>query len=101
MGRIVFEEYRGSGTQNNSYVQVFNIEKLVLRTEDSTTSTTAESITVSGETNLLRIYSSEAHRIASVSAQTGNGGAYITTPADGYIELAVAPGDEIFYRTDV
>lgn len=100
MGTIVIEEYQGIGTQDNSYAPVYRLEKLVKRTADATTSTTAESITLQAETTFARIYTAQIHRLGVTSASTDNSGTYITTEAGKWIDIAVKKGGSLFYRTD-
>jgi len=100
MGTIVIEEYQKTGLDNNSYVPVYNLSNLVKRTADATTSTTAENITLQGNTNIIRFYTAEIHRIELSSANTDDSAIYFTSTV-GWNELAVQPGDTVFYRTDV
>ena len=99
MGTIVIEEHDKAGLDDNSYTPVYNLNKLIKRTEDATTSTTAESLQLDGATSLLRIYTAEIHRVALTSADTGDSGAYFETIV-GWNDLAVTDGDTIYYRTD-
>jgi hypothetical protein len=99
MGTIVIEEHDRSGLNDNTYTPVYNLSKLLARTADATTSTTAESLALNTATSILRIYTDVAHRIGLSSASTNNGGVYFTTAA-GWNDLAVTDGNTIYYRTD-
>lgn len=101
MGLIIIEEYSSTGIDVNSYAQVHHINKLNERTENSSTTTSAASITLNEGTNLVRIYTDVAHRLAHESADTDNGANYTTTEAGRWISLGVKAGEPLYYRTDV
>lgn len=100
MGTIVVEEYRKSGTANDSYVPVPNLGEIDGRTKDATTSTTAESVALGAEVVLLRVYTDVAHRIGLSAAQVGDSGSYFTTPEAVWFDVAVPKGSTLYYRTD-
>lgn len=98
MGTIIVEEYDKAGLQDNTLIPIFNLNALSKRTEDSTTSSTPESLALGGNTRLLRIYTDEIHRVATSSAATSSG-PYFTTEI-GWNFLAVDRSTTIYYRTD-
>ena len=100
MGTIVIEQYEKTGLTDNSTTQVYNLSTLRGRDEDSTTSTTAESVTIQESAHLVRIYTDEIHRIALSSADTADDQVYSTTIAGGWVDYGVEPGDTLYYRTD-
>lgn len=98
MGTIVIEEYARSGTTANPDVQVINLENLLARTEDATTSSTAESITLNEGTTLIRVYTEEIHRLCVKSDTTAS--LYITTEAAKWHDIAVPSGEALYYELD-
>jgi hypothetical protein len=98
MGTIVIEEYSRPGTDAKPDTQVINLEQLVARTEDATTSSTAESITLNASTNLIRVYTEEIHRLCVKSDTTGT--IYLTTEAAKWIVLGAPAGETLYYELD-
>lgn len=97
MGTITFYELQRSGSpaQNNS--QVAKLDDSLKRTQDATTSSSIESITLQDTTTILGVLSVEEHRIGTDSSLTN----YIDTDISGQINwYGVTPGDVIYYRTD-
>ena len=98
MGTIVIEEYARSGTKVNPDVQVYNLETLLARTEDATTSSTAENITLNKNTTMCRIFTQEIHRLCVETDTTGT--LYYTTEAGKWHDIGVPQGATLYYELD-
>jgi hypothetical protein len=98
MGIIKIEEYQKAGTKENSDTQVVNISRQIARTVDESTSATPESLALQSTTTLLRVYTSDIHRLAVTSALTAT--VYYETNIDSWHDIAVDPGSTLFYRLD-
>lgn len=98
MGTIVIEEYARAGGAAQQDKPVYRLDTLLARTVDSTTSTTAESITLNQNTNFVRVYTEEIHRLSPGADNTAS--IYATTEAQKWTDFGVQGGEPIFYRTD-
>lgn len=98
MGTITIEEYTSAGTDNQREAQVPDLGTCIKTTTDATTSTTEESITLQGGTNLIAIDGVEKHRVSLTSSGTDDGGNYATVNA-GLIRVLGATGT-LYYRLD-
>jgi len=99
MGTIVFEQYTRAGSAAQTEAPIPKLDKSLIRTEDATTSTTAESITLNADTKIIRVYGVEKHRIALTSADTAANFATIYAAATP-TEYGVNGGETIYYRLD-
>lgn len=100
MGTYIIEEYQDIGTDDNGDAPVIHFGNLIKRTANSSSSTSATKITLQASTNLVRIYTEQAHRIAVSSVKTNNGGTYTTTEAQKWIEGDASGGSDLWIRTD-
>lgn len=98
MGTIVIEEYGAAGTPKQSDTQMVNLKTLLVTTVDSTTSTTAESITLQEGTSLIAVSSVEDHRVALASDTTAT--KYAKTLAGNLRWFGVEGGSTLYYRAD-
>lgn len=99
MGTIIIEEYSGVGSPADANAPIANLSTLEVTTVDSTTSTSAESITPQPYTRLISVTAVEAHRLAIKTDTTGAKYAYIN--AGERRDFGVNAGDVIYYRLDV
>jgi hypothetical protein len=99
MGTIVIEQYGAVGTSANRDAPVYDINTLFVTTVDATTSTTAESVTLSNDTRLVRVIPTEAHRVAVGTDTTASKYAFL--PAGTIYDTNVTPGSVFWYRSDV
>lgn len=98
MGTLVIEEWGAIGTQDNPTAPVYRIPTGY--TEDTTTSTSDESITLDGRTKFISVIAiSGDHRIRHNDTAVSN------TNADAYIaegerrDIAVTPGKALYYES--
>jgi hypothetical protein len=96
MGTITIEEYSHSGGAGDKEAPVAYLAG-VTRTQDATTSTTAESITLQDSTKIIRVVGAEDHRLSLVEDTTGTNYATVGTTAR---EFGVKPGATLYYRLD-
>lgn len=98
MGTIVIEEYAYVGGEGEMDAQVPHL-KGMKRTEDSSTSSSSESITLDSNTSVIRVKAaSEDHRI-SIGDNVDDSGDYATVGTDR-LDFGVDGGSELYYRTD-
>lgn len=100
MGTISIEQWiniGGSNTPNSAPI----FRTLVGKTDDATTSTTAESITTNGAAGYISVYAEQAHRVSIGGNATGNGEKYVTVVAGERRDIGLHKGgDVVYYRTD-
>lgn len=97
MGTIVIEQYNALGSGANRDAPIYDLDSLLATTADSTTSTTAETITLGINTRAVSIYAVENHRV-QIGANAGTTYAFI--PAGFTKDFGVTPGTVLQYRLD-
>ena len=100
MGTITITEFSDAGTGDNPEQPVPQLKSLKTRTQDATTSTTAENITLQANTSVVRVYAAELHRVSLGSNNTGNGEAYLDIQATTETDIGVKGGETFYYRAD-
>lgn len=100
MGTITITELNSIGGQGAvAGAPVANLSSVIKTTVDSTTSTTAESITLDTDTRFVIISADEAHRVSVKDSNVTD--RYIPVSADIPTDAAVNDGDRtLYYRTD-
>lgn len=95
MGTLVIEEWAGVGTQDDTGAQVYSGQ--IAATEDATTTTADETVTTSGATRYVFVFSvSGDHRVSINSSTVTSSFAYI---AEGTGRaLAIRGGDVVAYE---
>jgi hypothetical protein len=100
MGTITIVELNsvgGQGAVDGS--PVINLSAVIKTTVDSTTSTTAESITLDPDTRYVIITADSLHRLSVKTSDVTS--RYITVSDAGAVDLAVNKSDRtLYYRTD-
>jgi len=96
MGTITIEEYSHAGAAGDKEAQVPYLAGMK-RTQDATTSTTAESITLQDSTKIIRVVGAEDHRISLAEDTTGTNYATVGT---NNIDYGVKGGETLYYRLD-
>ena len=101
MGTIVIEEYGAAGGSRQHDTPIANLYTLLARTEDATTTTSEESLTLQKDTSYVVLYGVEDHRVANKAASdTDDSGLYSTIRAGVTRDLGVKGGSVFYYRTD-
>lgn len=99
MGTIVIEQFQRSGNTNQPDSPIAKLDTAVVVTNDATTSTTPENVTLSAMTKIVSIYAVEKHRISIDTDQTSATN-YITINAGERRDFGVDAGKVLFYRSD-
>lgn len=101
MGTITFYQLSRSGTPAQNDQSVAKFDKSLIRTQDASTSTSAESITLAKTTTLLGVNAVELHRISLESDMTNYIPVKASSTAQDEIEwYGVEPGSVVYYRAD-
>ena len=98
MGTIAIEEYQASGHKGNRTAPIMDLSTLLARTDDATTSTSAESVTLNDGTRFVSVYAVEKHRISLGTDTTGTN--YAVILAGETKKFAVKEGQTLYYRAD-
>jgi len=98
MGTITIEEYGTAGAGKDHSTQIPNLKTLLKTTVDSSTSTSAESITLQDGTGIVTITAVEDHRLSYGSDLTTS--AYALCGAGVSRDFGVEGGATIYYRAD-
>lgn len=100
MGTISIEQWANIGGSNSpSKAQIY--DTLVGKTDDATTSTTAESVTTSGSAGYISVYAVEAHRVSIGGNGTADAGKYVTIAAGERRDIGLYKGgDVVYYRSE-
>ena len=96
MGTITIEEYDYVGGEGENDAPVPKL-KGIKRTQDVSTSTTAENITLQPQTSVIRVVADADHRIAITDTTAATDYATVGTTARDY---GVDGGDTLYYRSD-
>lgn len=100
MGTIVIEEYTtagGPGAVNGA--PVVNLSTLLKTTVDSTTSTSAENVTLNQDTRFISVHAAEDHRVSVLNSDATD--QYCLVAADGLRDFAVNKNNRtLYYRAD-
>jgi hypothetical protein len=96
MGTITIEEYSHSGGAGDKEASVPYLGGMT-RTQDASTSTTSESITLQDSTKVIRVVGAEDHRISMVEDTTGDNYATVGTTS---LDFGVKGGTTLYYRLD-
>lgn len=98
MGTLRIEQYAKAGTGRNGDQPVPHLSSLLKTDTDSSTSSTAESLTLESGTNLISVVATETHR---VSATDSTAATIFATINEGTVrDFAIDSDDTLYYRTD-
>jgi hypothetical protein len=99
MGTIKIEQYGSVGSAANRDAPVVDLNTCLATTEDTSTSTTVESVVLGLGTRVVTVVALEgAHRISVLSSDCSN---KYATVADGATkDVGVNPGQTLYYRAD-
>jgi len=102
MGTITVYEFGQTGVPNARGLGVADLSSQTARTQDATTSTTAESIALNGGTSAIIITAAEAHRVSIVDSTCAT--TYILLRDNGagaYVgDFGTKGGKTLYYRLD-
>lgn len=98
MGTIVIEQWEQIGNADSTGEPIYR--GLVAVTNDTTTSTSDETIVMDGRARFITVFGVEAHRVAINSATTGSLFAFIGAGERRDIALPKALAVTIAYRSD-
>lgn len=97
MGKITIVEYNTAGSEANRDINIADLQAATKTTVDATTSSTAESITLTDYTRLIRVVCDEDHRISVLSSDCTEKYDIVGTTKD---DFGVRAGSTLYYRTD-
>ena len=98
MGTIYIEEYGSIGCEANRDAPISDLNTLLGLTKDATTSSTAESITLTEGTRQVTLYAAEDHRVCITSDTSATKYAFL--PGAVFRSFGVEPGDTLYYELD-
>jgi len=102
MGTIVIYEFGNTGTNNSRSVSIADLSAQKARTQDATTSTTVESITLNQDTRTCIIKAEEDHRVSLVDSDCTTTYMDVVGDATGAttLDVGVKGGATLYYRLD-
>ena len=97
MGTLTIVEYNSVGTIANRDTPIADLNAITKTTVDSTTGSTAESLTLTPQTKLITVVGDETHRISVLSTDCTELYAPVGTVDESF---GVKQGQTLYYRTD-
>jgi len=98
MGRLIITEYSNTGSEADDSAPILNINTLINTTDDSTTSTSSESVALSNNTKAINLTSKVGDHRFDVVDSTGT--KYEFGQAGSSMQTGVKPGSTLYYRLD-
>lgn len=98
MGTLTIEQYPYKGGLGERDAQVPTLKGMT-RTVDTSTSTTAESITLEKSTSIIRVVAASADHRISIGNNVADNGNYATVGTT-QLDFGVDGGDTLYYRLD-
>lgn len=97
MGTLTIIEYNTAGSEARRDIDIADLQAVTKTTVDASTSSTAESITLTDQTRLVRVIGDEDHRISVLSSDCTEKYDIVGTAKD---DFGVRPNTTLYYRTD-
>ena len=97
MGTLTIVEYNTLGTEARRDANIADLQSVIKTTVDTSTSTSAESITLNDQTRLVRVIGDADHRISVLSSDCTDQYDIVGVVKD---DFGVRPGSTFYYRLD-
>lgn len=100
MGTLTIEQYSAAGSDKQHETPIANLYAQLSITIDSTTSTSAESITLNEDTSYIVVTGAEKHRVSIQDSTAATNYAEIAAGDAGRRDFGVKGGETLYYRLD-